>query len=637
MTPLRIGRAAASFALLLCVAAQAADQEAKVTASISPNPVTESESAQFVVDVEAPISVKVGQPAFSSPEFTVMGNPGMSFTPVNGPQGVNTRKKLSFTYVLMPRRAGDFKVTEIKVPIENEFRMAPEVNVKVAPGAAGRATGAPATADDEASNPAHPNYQGGARPAPGSQGQPSTGRPTPSAHPSRFNSDFTVHAVASKTRSYVGEPVVVEYYLYDYGHVRQADVLKWPTFDGFWKEDLHLTMKVAFEEVFVQNQEMRRAFLARYALYGIKPGKRQVDKLGIKGKYVGDEALAPGFAFGFDMRTGQHFSQDLEIEVLPLPEAGRPANFGGAVGQFNLKLEANRLSLPQNSPITFSLNLSGIGNFQAIDSIKLTLPPDFEIYDTTAIGRTAPPIGQRQELESKKTFQVTAIPRKAGKFEIAPVKWSYFDPDKERYETISTEALTVEVSESSTGGGETGNNTYLGKDAKPGTTTETDWRPWKSVPAGAPSKTRILPWLALAALLVNLALAFRRLREQWRKLFHLVKGVDRFSEARIALLQAKGIRDSEWQAGLEEVLLMTMQVLLETNPRGLPKYELEELWKAKGLPAPIFQRMDNLLGEIDRHRFSSQKLAGSGTKELRSRLTRETESLLAEASRLKRK
>jgi hypothetical protein len=113
--------------------------------------------------------------------------------------------------------------------------------------------------------------------------------------------------------------------------------------------------------------------------------------------------------------------------------------------------------------------------------------------------------------------------------------------------------------------------------------------------------------------------------------------MDRFAEARILLLQAKGIRDAEWQAGLEEVVLVIIQILLGTNPRGLTKSDLEDAWKARSLPAPLFQRMNALLEEIDRHRFSSQKLMSAGTREIRSRLTKETESVLIEASRWKKK
>jgi hypothetical protein len=638
MTPLRIGKAAWLIAALSSVPAFAADQEAKIFVTATPNPVSERESVQLQVVVESPLSAVVVEPQFDAPDFIQAGNRDMKFQPMNGDFGPNTRKRLVFTYVLMPKHSGDLLIANVHTKISNQPLTGANVPVKVTVDNSPRAAPpvqpgyqpppARPGSDDEASNPASPNYRGGA-PRPGLVGRAISA-------PDRFNSDFTVWATTSKARAYIGEPVVVEYYLYDFGGLRQTEILQWPAFNGFWKEDLELTTRVNFEEVFVKQQEVRRAFVARYALYGIKQGRIQLDKLGVRGKYAPSDLL-PGLIFNGDLRTGQHFSQDIAIDVLPLPEANRPATFRGGVGTFALKLEADKVNVPQNTPVTFTFTLSGEGNFHSLDSIKLTLPPDFELYESTASGRQLAPVGVKQELESKKTFQTVAIPRKPGKFEIPAVAWSFFNPQKEAYETITTQAVQIEVTpnESTANGA----NSYLGPKTAPGAapTAPDSLRFLKPVDLAPGKGPDILTIALILAALANLALGARFLRRRSRGLFRLVKGLDRFSEARILLLQAKGIRDAEWQAGLEEVVLMTMQVMLNTNPRGLPRQELEEMWKARSLPAPLFQRAAALLDEVDRHRFSSQKLTGSGTKEVRSRLTKETESLLSDASKVAKK
>jgi len=640
MTPLRIGKAALLLAVLLPLPLFAQDQEARISVTVSPNPVSERETVQLQIAVDAPLVDSVSSPNFDSPDLTVMGTPEMKFQPENSDFGPNTRKKQTFTYVLMPKRTGEFVIRNIQAKVGGRSLSSPDVRIKVTADSSAPSRPAPLPpSDDEESNPASPAYSG--NPFTGSQPT----QPTPSPRgkmsvPDRFNSDFTLWASPNKTHAYVGEPIVVEYYLYDFGGVRQIDVLKWPTFEGFWKEDLEIVTRPEFEDAFVKQQEMRRAFIARYALYGIKPGRIAVDKLGIMGKYVSNDWGNQGPMFGFDLRTGQHYSQDLSLEILPLPTAGRPEKFSGAVGKFALKLEADKLSLPQNTPVTFTLTLTGTGNFQAIDTIKIPLPPDFELYESVANGRNAAPIGVHQELDSKKSFQLTAIPRKAGKFEVAPVTWSFFNTEKETYETLTTSPLSIEVlpNNNST---DSASNTYLGpRDPKSGEPTPPpeSLRNLKPISLEAKSNTfSYLNWAIVAALLVNAFLAFRFLKGRSRGIYKLVKGMDRFAEARIRLLQAKGIRDAEWQAGLEEVLLTTVQVLLDTNPRGLTKNDLEELWKARSLPTPLFQRVSALLEELDRNRFSSNKLTGSGTQELRSRLTKETENLLSEASRAKRK
>ncbi|WP_338419918.1 BatD family protein, partial [Xylella fastidiosa] len=59
----------------------------------------------------------------------------------------------------------------------------------------------------------------------------------------------------------------------------------------------------------------------------------------------------------------------------------------------------------------------------------------------------------RQELASKKAFQTVAIPRRAGHFEIPSITWSYFNPEKVAYQTLTTNPIQIEVTPNETGAG----------------------------------------------------------------------------------------------------------------------------------------------------------------------------------------
>ena len=482
MTPARIGKAlpwiyllraspalAATLATFASFSALAADTETTLSVAATPNPVAERDSLQLQIEVDSPLTTVVMEPTFEAPDFIKAGSPEMKFQPHAGDFGPNTRKKLVFTFVLMPRHAGKFTIRHIATKAAGRPLFAPDISVTVTPNAAGPRPPAQLTAppvaptpgDDESTNPAAPNYRGAGAPPSAPPAAPPSAHAASSA-PHRFNSDFTVWASVSKMKAYVGEPILVEYYLYDFGGLRQTEILQWPNFTGFWREDLELTSHIDFEEVFVDRQEARRAFIARYALYGIKPGRFELDKLGVRGRYVPSNILNPALFFNMDLRTGEHYSQPVNIEIVPLPEANRPANFGGAVGKFTLRLDADKKTLAQNTPVTLTFTLEGTGNFQAIEGIKAPLPPDFELYESTTNGRAPGPVGGRQDLASKKTFQTVAIPRKAGHFEIPPVSWSYFDPDKEAYETITTQAFPLEVTPSDSTS--TVTNTYLSPD-----------------------------------------------------------------------------------------------------------------------------------------------------------------------------
>jgi hypothetical protein len=67
-------------------------------------------------------------------------------------------------------------------------------------------------------------------------------------------------------------------------------------------------------------------------------------------------------AGGFFSDGVQVQSDPIAIEVKPLP-AGAPADFNGAVGQFEIKATPDRLSTRLGEPVTLQVELNGSGNW----------------------------------------------------------------------------------------------------------------------------------------------------------------------------------------------------------------------------------------------------------------------------------
>src|SRR5262249_40120157 len=59
-------------------------------------------------------------------------------------------------------------------------------------------------------------------------------------------------------------------------------------------------------------------------------------------------------------------SEPLHLEVLPLPDAGKPADFSGAVGTFDLHVSASPRELKAGDPVTITTTVEGDGNLAAI-------------------------------------------------------------------------------------------------------------------------------------------------------------------------------------------------------------------------------------------------------------------------------
>ncbi len=153
------------------------------------------------------------------------------------------------------------------------------------------------------------------------------------------------------------------------------------------------------------------------------------------------------FGRGIQQVPKTAYSNRLTVNVLPLPP--KPDDFTGAVGTFSLKASVNDNSIPANEAVTLTINLSGSTRPGNVTDIKLPDMPDFEVFtpekhtyvDTTAKG-----------ISTRKKYKYLIIPREEGDKTIPPITWTYFDPNKGAYKTLSTDPITLTVTKGKKGG-----------------------------------------------------------------------------------------------------------------------------------------------------------------------------------------
>ena len=128
--------------------------------------------------------------------------------------------------------------------------------------------------------------------------------------------------------------------------------------------------------------------------------------------------------------------------MLPLPEQGKPTNFSGAVGNFNLdcKLSTRRAEVGQN--ITLTRTIEGDGNVELVPDLPLPPTPGFRVYETRAEGQTRV---RGNQVRGRKTFTTSLVPTKPGKLVISNLQLAYFDPTTDQYEVVTSPDLEVEV------------------------------------------------------------------------------------------------------------------------------------------------------------------------------------------------
>ena len=133
-------------------------------------------------------------------------------------------------------------------------------------------------------------------------------------------------------------------------------------------------------------------------------------------------------------------SEDMEIEVRPLPTEGRPENFSGAVGIFNF----NEIEIPKQwktgEPQQIRAEIGGSGNFSLVDAPGVTPPESWKTYK----GRNEFTPGDKASFSGAKTFQFSAVSRKSGNRKLA-LTFSFFDPENAAYQTVTSTPHEVSV------------------------------------------------------------------------------------------------------------------------------------------------------------------------------------------------
>ncbi len=137
-------------------------------------------------------------------------------------------------------------------------------------------------------------------------------------------------------------------------------------------------------------------------------------------------------------------SPTYDLTVQSLPADGRPANFGGAVGTFDIVSDLSPAASAAGDPLTLRMRVRGSGNFDRVDSAMLEHVDQWKTYPPKSSFTPSDALGYKGE----KTFEQPIIASKPGPQTLPGLTFSYFDPATHRYETARSPPLNVMISPS---------------------------------------------------------------------------------------------------------------------------------------------------------------------------------------------
>ena len=201
--------------------------------------------------------------------------------------------------------------------------------------------------------------------------------------------------------------------------------------------------------LFVINRELARAtFLGDYERDGKQWQSFQIERSFLPSKVGKVDLDAPTLRFSSmrykrgRIRGGQKDSfgitgNPISLEVMPIPEAGRPSPYFAAVGRFSIEAALDRDRIRFGDSFKLTLTVRGQGNLEF-----LRMP---ELSSLNGFHKRGAAEAVRDENRVVVTYDLT--PLSADVVQIPSIAWNYFDttPGVEAFIEVETKPLTVVV------------------------------------------------------------------------------------------------------------------------------------------------------------------------------------------------
>ena len=345
---------------------------------------------------------------FSPPSFEgfrIVGGPSQQVSQswINGRSSFNK----SYSYFLLPTQKGVLTIKQASVEINGQIYKTNPIKI---------------TVTNAVEQPRDPNDQ------------------------PQVSANDAIHLVAeiSKGNPYVNEPITVVYKLYfsyNIGITNWRELNK-PKYNDFWSQNIDIKQLVA-EEGNYNGEKYRYVVLRKTVLYPQKSGKLEIEPLSLDIDCQVPTNRRNIFGQVQVVEDNKRVSAGSKtITVKPLPEAGKPVDFSGAVGRFNFSVTPSKTNLKNGESLDLKIVASGTGNLKLFTLPKPVVPSSLEMYDPVHNENVQTPLSG---MNGSISDSYTIIPQFKGKYPIKPMAFTYFDLGSSSYKTITSPEILINV------------------------------------------------------------------------------------------------------------------------------------------------------------------------------------------------
>ncbi len=581
---------------VLAAPAQTAAQTARVSMSASGSRVTVGEP--FALEIRADISGAevddIEIPDFGSLE--VLGRRvsrpfSFSFGFGTGGRHAQVQSQIVHSFTLRALKPGAFRIDPAVVVIGNR-----------------RFTSQPLTI--EATGAAVPSNSLATPPGSAPSGTPNNSQQDLSAPPegpltgAEFDRDAFVRTVVDKSKIVVGEQLTTTVYLYVRGGLSEApSITKEPTADGFWVQDLLAPNRsLAPTRQEVNGMAFNVYMLRRFAAFALREGTLQIGATAIE---IGGRPSL------FDLLAGpsaavRRSGLPVSVEAVA-PPVRKDASVPSFVGDLTLQAEVDRNDALVGSAVSLRVSAKGRGNLKSftianpqVDGLEV-LTPEVEDQLTTEL----------DQVGGERVFRWLLLARKPGRVQIDPFAIDVFDPSTQTYKRVVTDPLVLTI----TGDANAANAANAPAEESSGDDDGApQFGPVRARSALLRAQTPIHQygwfWWAVIAgpLLFAAAAATSALRERMSRAHADKRGERAFRSAQLALdaaqASARGGDAKAAQAAIANAIKSAVEARLDEPVGGLTYPALRQHLVARGMPAPLVERVVSQLEAGELSRFS---------------------------------
>ena len=345
---------------------------------------------------------------FTPPNFTgfkVVGGPNQSVSNM----WVNGKRTFSkiYSYFLSPIKKGSVTIGQATIEIDNKIYKTLPVKISVSESVS------------ISKDPNDPNYV--------------------------VNENLHLVAEVSNISPYLNEGISIIYKLYYSPQINVTNVgeIETPEFENFWSQNIKIP-RLQIERGSYKGDNYNFVTWKKIVLYPQKSGKLEVLPLSLDVSVDVPTNRRDFFGNRIYNQVSKKVTagkRSINVKVLPL---NAPESFNGAVGKFDIKLKTNKTELNASESLQATVKVSGNGNLKLFSTPSIKVPSSLEKYDPEYNEKVS------TNLTGMKGFisnTYTLVPQFQGKYPIKPVEFTFFNPKSNKYETIYSDEIIINVLE----------------------------------------------------------------------------------------------------------------------------------------------------------------------------------------------